>query len=150
MMAAKQLRMKKILLFLMAGVTLGFAERAAAQTFEYTYEGQTISYTITSETDKTVSTKRGFSTSAGNYISGELILPATVQYNGADYSLTEIGDFGFNNCYLTSVSIPSSVTTIGQHAFRSCRSLSSISIPEGVTSIKGYAFSSCGRSGFLL
>ena len=40
-------------------------------------------------------------------------------------------------------SIPSSVTTIGEAAFASCRFLESITIPEGVTQIRESAFSGC-------
>ena len=49
-------------------------------------------------------------------------------------------------CYkmeLTSVSIPNSVTSIGESAFRACHSLTSITISNNVTSIGDYAFSGC-------
>ena len=39
--------------------------------------------------------------------------------------------------------IPESVTSIGESAFRGCRSLTAINIPEGVTSIASSAFSGC-------
>ena len=39
--------------------------------------------------------------------------------------------------------IPDSVTSIGQHAFNGCRSLTSVTIPDGVTSIGDGAFASC-------
>ena len=51
----------------------------------------------------------------------------------------------FNGCDdLQSISIPSSVTSIGMYAFKYCRSLQSINIPSGVTSIGESAFSVCG------
>ena len=43
----------------------------------------------------------------------------------------------------TSYAVPSSVTSIYDHAFYGCTSLESITIPEGVTSIGGDAFSGC-------
>ena len=44
---------------------------------------------------------------------------------------------------ITSVTIPSTVTTIGDRAFYACRKLTSVTIPEGVKSIGNYAFGFC-------
>ena len=59
-------------------------------------------------------------------------------------SVTSIGDDAFSWCSsLMSVSIPESVTSIGNRAFRDCSSLASVNIPEGMTSIGYDAFSGC-------
>ena len=59
-------------------------------------------------------------------------------------NLTSIGDNAFNSCRtLTSVTIGNSVTSIGNSAFNSCYSLTSVTIPNSVTSIGTSAFSSC-------
>ena len=59
-------------------------------------------------------------------------------------SVTTIGEYAFDGCSgLTSISIPSSVTSIGSLAFKGCDSLTSISIPEGVTTIGDGTFSGC-------
>jgi hypothetical protein len=51
-------------------------------------------------------------------------------------SITSIGDSAFFNCYnITSIIIPNSVTAIGDSAFSACAGLTSITIPSSVTSI---------------
>ncbi|MFR3811244.1 MAG: leucine-rich repeat domain-containing protein [Ruminococcus callidus] len=44
---------------------------------------------------------------------------------------------------LQSVTIPESVTSIGNSAFSNCTSLAAVTIPENVTHISGSAFSNC-------
>ena len=59
-------------------------------------------------------------------------------------SVTSIGDHAFEDCSsITSIKIPESVTSIGESAFEYCSGLTSIEIPESVTIIGEYAFSDC-------
>ncbi|MBE6424880.1 MAG: leucine-rich repeat domain-containing protein, partial [Planctomycetaceae bacterium] len=59
-------------------------------------------------------------------------------------SVTSIGNEAFRWCKsLTSVTIPDSVTSIGDSAFSSCDSLTSVTIPNSVTSIGEGAFLGC-------
>ena len=59
-------------------------------------------------------------------------------------SVTSIGEGSFYSCDgLKSVTIGNSVTSIGSSAFSYCRSLMSVTIPNSVTSIEYQAFDSC-------
>ena len=75
---------------------------------------------------------------------GSVVIPASITYNGVEYSVTSIGDYAFSDCSgLTSVTIPNSVTSIGLGAFYDCSRLTSVTIPNSVTSIEGYTFFQC-------
>ena len=58
-------------------------------------------------------------------------------------SVTSIGQDAFARTSLASVTIPSSMTSIGVNAFKGCTSLASVTIPSSVTSIGEWAFSCC-------
>ncbi|MBR4535155.1 MAG: leucine-rich repeat domain-containing protein [Bacteroidales bacterium] len=83
---------------------------------------------------------------------GNLVVPASVNYNGTDYIVAEIGERAFYGCTgLTGVlSLPSTITKIGNYAFYNCTGLnSSLSLPNGITNIGEYAFQNCRFEGVL-
>ena len=56
-------------------------------------------------------------------------------------SVTSIGDYAFRGCdSLTSVTIGNGVTSIGDYAFRGCDSLTDVTIPNSVTTIGDWVF----------
>lgn len=61
--------------------------------------------------------------------------------NGA----TSIGNNAFRGNEAYSISIPASVTAIGDDAFRECKNIMSVTIPEGVAKTGERAFQSCGN-----
>ena len=60
-------------------------------------------------------------------------------------SVTSIGDSVFANSGITSIAIPNGVISIGNWAFENCTSLESVEIPDSVTSIGSSAFASCEK-----
>ncbi len=112
---------------------------ANARDFEYTYEGQTLTYTVIDEDAKTCATKR-----ATTDLSGAVILPEHPQDGNVEYTLSAIGYETFDFCQnIISIKIPNSVTIIEESAFESCTSLTSIVIPNSVTIIGEGAFRCC-------
>ncbi len=51
----------------------------------------------------------------------------------------------FKNAKITSITLPNTITRIGEYAFQNCSNLSSLTIPENVTSIGNYAFQNCSN-----
>lgn len=81
----------------------------------------------------------------GIYDLSAVNIPESVTYSGMTYSVTQIGDRAFHSSRMTSVIIPTSVTSIGNQAFCYCSSLTSVVIPNSVTSIGDYAFWECSN-----
>ena len=109
---------------------------AMAYDFPYTYQGKTLYYNITSSNTVEVTSVI--------HVSGNIVIPSSVEYNNETYIVTSIGNYAFSSCSnLTSITIPNTVISIGVSAFGSCRALRSITIPNSITSIGGSAFSSC-------
>ena len=90
-------------------------------------------------------TYRGYSyDSYEDEYSGDIVIPATVTYEGEEYRVYDIKEYAFLRCKsLTSVVIPDGLMWLGIGVFQECSSLTSVTIPEGLYSISGSAFSGC-------
>lgn len=88
-----------------------------------------------------------YATAIQNLPSGGSGNPLLTSIDVSDFSGTT---FNRATSYITDVTIPSGVTTIGQYAFQSCTGLTSINIPNSVTTIQANAFYECsGLTGNL-
>ncbi len=111
------------------------------------FEVDGIFYKITSSisTNRTVEVtlKGSMPNDFSDEYTGTVTIPSSVTYNGNTYKVVGVSGNAFKYCpSLKSVSIPSSVTTLGQGSF--CGTgLTSINIPSTVTTIGQDAFNSC-------
>lgn len=140
--------MKKTLLLLLLTLLTASAANAATpgRDFTFTYEGQTLIYTVLDEDAKTCEPKQGraSTSTAVNKISGDLIIPQFASDGKDNFTVVSISTHAFASCdNLTSVSIPESATEIKLGAFGDCSKLESIIIPKSVSVIGQAAFSNC-------
>ena len=105
----------------------------------YTTDGTTlVAYPSAS---RTVVIPNGVTTIGAGAFAGSLIEGITLPD-----SLTEIGNAAFHECTsLESITIPESVTKISQEAFNCCSGLTSIVIPSSVTTIEHGVFHLCSN-----
>ena len=101
--------MKKVHLLLFTLILLMISRNVSA----YDFEVNGIGYDETSTSTVSV-------THDDTYF-GNIVIPSSVILNGTTYSITSIKFDAFNGCSkLTSITIPNSVTSIGESAFKGC------------------------------
>ena len=115
-----------------------FTDIAVTWNYDFVVDG--IYYKITGTNTVSVTYKD----SNYNCYSGDVVIPATVVYEGKTYTVTKLDNIAFLLCSgLTSVTIPETVSSIGNGTFKDCTSLTSIIIPSSVTTIGVSAFQGC-------
>lgn len=77
-------------------------------------------------------------------LSGEVVIPSTVNYDGTNYVVSQIGKSAFEGYSgITKMTIPSTVSVIEEKAFRNCTALGEINTPQPLSTIGDYAFEGC-------
>ena len=137
---------------IIARVALGytFTVTKPATWGEWLYDAQAQTLTRLSDnlTLKNVTASGTSLTIGKQYISQSTALDLTGAVTDADgtpYTITALGVEAFWNCgsYLTAITLPDGLESIGDKAFYSCSSLTAIDIPSSVTSIGTSAFNGC-------
>ncbi len=99
----------------------GFSHAAVGNTFDI--DG--LRYTVTAES----ATPKVSVKAADKSLSGDIVIPETVENGGVTYDVTSLPAQGFGGCVeMTSISIPASVVSIGNYPFYLCYSLTSIEV----------------------
>ena len=82
---------------------------------------------------------------SGEFAYGDLLIPETVSYDGKNYTITVVGDEAFDGCWGLSgnLSIPSTITKIGENAFSYCQFTGCLDLPGNLIYIGDHAFAYC-------
>ncbi len=116
--------------------------KGGVATSQFYYGSSTSS--ITSTTYYIPSSLKSVTITGGNILYGAFYDCASLRSVTIPDSVTSIGDEAFYKCSsLESITIPDSVTSIGNYAFYYCESLTSITIPDSVLSLGDRAFEYC-------
>lgn len=120
-------------------ITIAFmlATPYSAEAYDFsatTSSGQTLYYNIVSNGVEVVLNQM-------DYPSGNLVIPSSVTNNDTTYTVVGIGQGAFWFASLTgTITLPNTITYIGDIAFYGCYDILSLEVPSGVTSIGIHAF----------
>ena len=77
-------------------------------------------------------------------IGGNLVIPDSVDHNGTRYAVTAIGNNTFANCeYLVSVTMPNTITYLGEGAFHDNGTIQRIELSSSIHTLHDHTFWEC-------
>lgn len=127
--------MKSLFITIAALVSTGIAANASEKS-EISKDG--VEYSLSGNTATVI----GYNKDA---IGKNVDIPAIIQdTEDKEYSVVEIESRAFFNCNeMTSISLPTTLTYIGEKAFYGCNSLLSLDLPSSITHMGNNAFEKC-------
>ena len=90
-----------------------------------------------------VDTDKDEATLLANDYKGKIVVPETVTYGGIQVPVVAIADKCFYLSAITEITLPSTIVSLGEECFQSCKELKEISIPENVREIGKSCFCGC-------
>ena len=131
--------MKTKLLTLLFGLTI------SCEIFSATKIGE-LYYNLNATNQTAEVTYQEYNSSSKNYQNLTTVnIPSLITYDSVTYKVTSIGGHAFWHASLTSITIPNSVTNIGNYAFYYCQSMISCIVPDKIKSIGQYTFAGCSK-----
>ena len=109
--------------------------------------GENVYYNYSKETKELIISGEGDMYDYGDYDSEIGVSPVSTYIFDKVIimdGVTSIGDGTFSSCDIYSISLPNSITKIGEYAFSNCGELNDIVIPDSVQSIGKWAFCMSG------
>ena len=114
-----------------------FTNLQAIAVNEFTVGGLT--YEVTDQTAKTVEV-----INFTNELPNTATIPATVSYEGENYTVTAIASSAFyQNQTITEITISEGITSIGSSTFGRCFALTTVNIPASLTQMGDWVFDNC-------
>ncbi len=124
--------MKKLLLLCLATLCVLFTWAGQNDKYDFSVDG--IYYYKLS--DGSVAVIDSAYQHATSTYTGDLVIPASVEYEGTPYTVSSIFEYAFYRCSgLISITLPETITNLGSYAFGYCDELTELTIPDGIKSV---------------
>ena len=135
------MRIQSILVLALIALTMTNCSPLNLTTFNATTNGVEYKYEVVVPLSNFV---RVTAITPADQLTGEVVIPSTVNYDGTNYVVSQIGKSAFKGYSgITEMTIPSTVSVIEEKAFRNCTALREINTPQPLSSIGDYAFEGC-------
>ena len=129
--------MKKILSFfsvVLVAISLSAQTTVTVDGIKYILDGNTATVTYPNES-------RPGSSNPSSY-TGDIMIPAIINYEGTDYNVTTIGERAFYAAEISSLALPEGLLTIGKKSLMGSK-IAELNVPNSVTKLGDEAAESC-------
>lgn len=78
-------------------------------------------------------------------LSGDIVIPESISYDENNYSVVRATNGAFQNTDITGITLPNSITSLGNSCFKLCNKLTSVKLPDNITSLGDETFMTCSK-----